>query len=49
MPTVEEKIQEALDTNATELHLSHMRLTTLPDSIGNLTNLESITCIQGIN
>lgn len=42
MPTVEEKIQEALDTNATELYLSNMNLTSLPDSIGNLTNLENL-------
>jgi Leucine-rich repeat (LRR) protein len=42
MPTVEEKIQEALNTNATELDLSDMRLTTLPDSIGNLTNLTEL-------
>ena len=40
MPTVEEKIQEALDTNATKLDLSDMELTTLPESIGNLTNNE---------
>jgi len=42
MSTVEEKIQEALDTNATELDLSFMRLTTLPESIGNLTNLKTL-------
>jgi hypothetical protein len=39
MTTVERKIQKALDTNATSLDLSDMNLTTLPDSIGNLTNL----------
>ena len=39
MPTVEEEIQEALDTNATELNLLNMSLNRLPDSIGNLTNL----------
>ena len=43
MPTVEEKIQNALNTNATELDLSRMRLNRLPDSIGNLTNLQRLS------
>ena len=42
MSTVEKKIQEALDTNATTLNLSDMYLSILPDSIGNLTNLRGL-------
>ena len=41
MSLVEEKIQQALDSNETILDLSEMNLTTLPDSIGQLINLQS--------
>lgn len=38
--TVEQKIASALEFGATELDLSGMGLTALPENIGQLTNLE---------
>ncbi|MFM7513801.1 MAG: leucine-rich repeat domain-containing protein, partial [Cyanobium sp.] len=43
MNTVDQKIAEASLIGATELDLSHNQLTELPESLGQLTQLQMLT------
>ena len=42
----EQKIQQALQSGATELDLSGMKLTELPESIGQLTQLQTLNLFR---